>query len=120
MEKILQVYVTGILVLFFLHNSIAIAGSNEDRRDKNQNESDVLSQPKKESIDKRNQEPSDKTGARLERDRQSEAISGSGSGPLGTGPGSSSGTNPSGTAPAAGSSDSGTGPAYQGRRKSAE
>ena len=110
MKKIINVYIAGILVLFFLKSTIAVAGSNEDY--KTGNREDVLSQPK-DSTDKR-------SGARPEKDRSGEVSSESGSGQLGTGSGSSSGTNPSGTAPAAGSSDSGTGPAYQGRRKSAE
>ena len=99
MKKIINVYIAGILVLFFLKSTIAVAGSNEDY--KTGNREDVLSQPK-DSTDKR-------SGARPEKDRSGEVSSGS-----------KSGTNPSGTAPAAGSSDSGTGPAYQGRRKSAE
>lgn len=109
MKKNLNIYVTCILVLFFLHSTVALtAESKEDY--KSGDREDVLSQPKNST---------DKGSTSTKKDRPGEVSSDSGSGPLGT-TGSSSGTNPSGTAPAAGSSDSGVGPAYQGKRKSAE
>ena len=109
MKKNLNIYVTGILILFFLHSTVALtAGFNEDY--KSGNREDVLSQPR---------DSTDKSSASSDKYRSGEAGSDSGSGPMES-VGSSSGNNPSGTSPAAGSSDPGTGPAYQGRRKSAE